>query len=207
MSYISSSVSSKLSYMSSPSGPHQIKNMLVFTLPLVTWAISPLNILWQEWQNFLYSSMMWSLCFHLGGTGAFIFWRLKDVYTMLSESSLSWAQAWWLLGSELSLKQWTCGVVSILTWQLSRSRWTPFSVTSGSTREVGCCCVCDSRLFINDSVCHHHNSVSLPDHRFGDTNPSQILFLVINHVRCLPSSHPKGSLDKFDLDLDVLEIQ
>ena len=45
ISYISSSSSSKLSCMSSPSGPHQIKNILVFTLPLVTWVIGPSNIL------------------------------------------------------------------------------------------------------------------------------------------------------------------
>ena len=53
ISYISSSSSSKLSYMSSLSGQHQIKNILDFTLPLVTWAIGPSNILWQEQQKLL----------------------------------------------------------------------------------------------------------------------------------------------------------
>ena len=43
--YISSSSSSKLSYMPSPSVLHQIKNILVFTLPLVMWAIGRSNIL------------------------------------------------------------------------------------------------------------------------------------------------------------------
>ena len=85
-----------------------------------------------------------------------------------------------------SLKWWTCGVVSILTWQLSHSHWTPCSVASGSSWELGCGCVCVSRLFINDWVHCHCNSISLPDHGFGDTKPSQIS--ILSNKSCKASS-------------------
>ena len=57
------------------------KNMLVFTFPLVMWAMGPSNIILQKCWNLQYSSRMNSLFFHFGTTSSVTFAKLKDLYS------------------------------------------------------------------------------------------------------------------------------
>ena len=77
---------------SSPSGPTHIKNRFVLTLPLVMCAIGPSKMYMQLLLNFLKSSSIFSLFFHLAGVGALMFWRLNWLYS----SGAGWHN--WLTG-------------------------------------------------------------------------------------------------------------
>ena len=54
---------------------------------------------------------------------------------------------------------------------------------------------------------HCPNSVSLPDHGFGDTKPSHMSIFPTIHTRNPLADHLEDSLGRFGPDLDVLEIQ
>ena len=69
--------------MSCLSGPAQIRNILVFTFPLVMWVIGPLKIILQECWKLQYSSKINSLLFHFGATDGVTFTKSKELYSFM----------------------------------------------------------------------------------------------------------------------------